>query len=185
MASLGQTYHNADAPADEFELIPAGTVALAQVIASDVLPTKNNDGTILKLQWEIMTGNYERRQIFVNLNIANPNAQAQSIAQRELANMADAMGLPGVSDSEELHFKPVSIRVGVREDKSGNYRPQNTITKYSPANAAGQPQQHRQPMQQARPAQQPAQTQQRPAASQSPPANRAAGNRPWNNRATA
>jgi hypothetical protein len=133
MASLGNNYRNEDAPTDE--LVPARTTALMQVIGSDVVDNNNRNGKILKLQIEIITGPYERRQIFENLNIVNPSEKAQAIAQRNLAQLCDAIGLPGCSDSDELHHKPFMGTVGVQEG-TGQYGPQNRITKYAAANAS-------------------------------------------------
>lgn len=176
MASLGQTYRNEDAPANGFEPIEAGDY-LAQIIESNVGPTKAGDGTILTLTWEIMEGPLTHRRIWDRLNISNPNPQAQAIAQRALAQICDAVGLPGVSDSEELHFKPVRLKVGIQVDKTGNYGPKNQVSKYT--SASGAP-----PAQKSAPGAQ-AQSQARPA-QQVAPAQRAAGQtRPWGQRASA
>ncbi len=176
MAQLGQTFRSEDAPEDTFELVPARTQALMQVIGSDVVSTKDGRGTILKLQVEIMSGPYERRQIWENLNISNPNATAQGIAQRALANLLTAVGLSVIDNTEELHFKPFLGTVGVREDKSGQYRPQNSIAKYQPAN--GTPIGSKAPPL-AGGSQPPAAPPPRP---QTPPPPRPAGNRPWGQR---
>ncbi len=182
MANLGREYRNDEAPESEFEPLPAGDY-MAQIIESDVGPTKANDGTILKLVYEIMTGPMANRRVFDRLNIVNPNATAQGIAQRALADTCAAIGLAAVSDSAELEFKPMMIRLGIREDKSGNYGPQNNITKRWPVNGGA--------AQQAQPQQQPNPSTARStfnggSAPSTPPAQQQrGGTRPWGNRATA
>lgn len=122
---------NPDAVQDEErELLPPGAYT-AQVIESDLVPTKNGAGQMLKLTFEIVEGPCARRKLWENLNIINPNAQAQEIAHRALKRICVAVGHQGVlTDSEALHFKPVRLRVSVEEDKSGQYGPQNRVKAY-------------------------------------------------------
>lgn len=132
MAQLGNTFRPEDAPeGDEFAPFPAGDY-LAHVIESDVGPTKKGDGTILKLVLEVLSGPQKGRRVWDRLNISNPNPKAQGIAQRALADLCTAVGLPAVNDSEELHFKPMTIRVAVTQDPG--YAPKNEVKKYLPPN---------------------------------------------------
>ena len=152
MAGLGQTYRNADVP--EEALIPKGTEAILQVVDSSVDDTKKLDGKILKLMIRVMNGPFEGRILWERLNISNPNATAQGIALRQLAQLADAVGLAEVSDSEQLHGRPFRGTIGIREDKSGSFPPQNVITKYRSAGGspgAPAPAPRQQPRPQARP----------------------------------
>lgn len=135
MASLGETFRPEDAPAAEFDPVPVGKY-LAQVIESDVKETKTGTGQMLNLTWEIMTGPQEGRMVFDRINIRNQNEKAQAIGLRQLANICTALGVASISDSEELHFRPLMIDVVIKEDKSGQYGPQNNIKKYSQPNGA-------------------------------------------------
>lgn len=139
MAQLGN--FNPDAvPDDErdFPIVPDGNYH-AHVIESDLIATKRGDGQILKLTWEILEGPCARRKLWENLNIANPNAQAQDISQRALKNICTAVGHVGVlNDSEALHFKPARIRVGHR-DAQGEFKAQNVIKGYEPLGGANRP----------------------------------------------
>jgi len=112
-------------PQQEFDLLPAGKY-LAQVIDSEVVPTKAGTGQMLKLTFEIMDGEYANRRLWARLNIANENAQAQQI------------GVTKLTDSLELHEKPVLVTVKVRKAKPGDtYGDSNDVTGFAAATAAG------------------------------------------------
>jgi hypothetical protein len=171
MANLGATFDPDTIEEDAgFEPLPAGDY-LAQIIESEIADTKSGTGQMLKLTFEIMSGSHESRRIWDRLNIVNQNPDAQRIAQQQLKRLCDACGTGAISDSEELHFKPINIRVGIKIDKTGEYRPQNTITK-----CWGSEPVQTVPDRTARAVTKPA-----PAKAAAKPA--AAGNRPWANRA--
>jgi hypothetical protein len=126
---------------------------------------------MLKLTWDIITGQFTNRKVFQNINIANPSAQAQAIGQRQLADICEAAGTGVIRDSEELHFKPMLIRVGLDKPNEG-FEPKNEIKRVKALgrqSAPAQPAQQRPASSQA--SQAPPPQQQRPAA---------AGSRPWN-----
>lgn len=125
------------APQQEFDLLPAGKY-LAQVIDSEVGPTKAQTGQILKLTFEIMDGEYANRRLWARLNIANENAQAQQIGLAQLSALCHAVGVTKLTDSLELHEKPVLITVKVRKAKPDDkYGDSNDVTGYSAVTAAG------------------------------------------------
>ncbi len=134
MAQLPGTFNPDEIPDDD-ELLPAGKY-LAQVIESEIVPTKDGRGQILKLTFEIMSGQYERRRIWERMNIMNHSETAQRIANQQLARLCKAAGLGIIDDSEELHFRPVTIEVGAKVDETGRYRDQNVIKRFYPANAS-------------------------------------------------
>ncbi|HTD74544.1 MAG TPA: DUF669 domain-containing protein [Steroidobacteraceae bacterium] len=164
MANLGMTFNPDEVEEDAFEPLPAGDY-LAQIIESEISDTKSGNGQMLKLVFEILSGDQQSRRVWDRLNIVNANPDAQRIAQQQLKRLCDACGTGAIVDSEELHFKPLNIRVGIRIDKTGNYGPQNTITKCWEAGSA-------QPAQAAKPAA--AKAAPKPAAKAA-----ASGGRPW------
>lgn len=128
MARLNQQFNVDDVPPDEFDLLPPGEYE-AQVVESEIGPTTSGSGEMLKLTFEVTSGDFERRRVWERLNIVNQNATAQRIAQQSLAKLCSACGLAGIDDSEELHFIPVLIKVDIRPGK-GEYRDQNIIKSY-------------------------------------------------------
>lgn len=132
MADLGDTFDPNSVPEDErsFDPVPPGDY-LCQVVESDVVKTKHGDGEVLKLTIDIIDGPYADRKVFENLNIRNPSAEAQRIAQRALADLCLATGVHGLRNSEELHFKPFVARLKVEPAKDG-FDAKNKVSRYKP-----------------------------------------------------
>jgi hypothetical protein len=119
----------------------------------------------LKLTWELVGGDYDGRKVWQNINYLNNNPKAQEIGQKELARILLAFGLPGLSDTEELHFRDAMITIKIKQDPG--YEARNEVTRVGPVD-------HQQP------AQAPRQTTTRsvpPAVAQAPRA--ASGGAPW------
>ncbi len=125
-------------PADAASgLLPKGDYQ-AKVVESAVVPTASGSGEMLKLVFEVMAGDLRGRRIVERLNIVNPHATAQRIAQAMLARLCAAAGLSGIADSDELHGIPVVIRVDIRPGSDG-YGDRNTIKDYRPLVVAKPP----------------------------------------------
>ncbi|WP_203077377.1 DUF669 domain-containing protein [Falsiroseomonas ponticola] len=140
MASLNGTFDATEvAPAVPLEVLPPGKY-LAHLIESEMLPTKAGDGQLLKLVFEVLEGPSARRKIFDQLNLVNRNEQTVEIAQRTLSAICHAVGQVHVSDSEQLHFKPLIVTLKVEpagNDKYGVYREaRNKVAGYSAANTS-------------------------------------------------
>lgn len=140
MADLGS--FNPEAIEDDgrgsFEVMPAGEY-VAQVIESDLVPTKSGNGQMLKLTFEIIEGPCQRRRVWQNLNIANASPEAQQIGQRDLKRLCEAVGHQGVlSNSEQLHFKPLRVRLGI--ERRDGFDPRNDVKGYKPFGGGGQSQ---------------------------------------------
>lgn len=127
MADLGGTF-DPGAVKDDREILPTGDY-LAQVFESDLKDTKNGTGKYLVLGWEIVSGALSGRKLWVNVNVQNANAQAQDIGQRELKRICEAVGVGPIRNSEDLHFKPCMITVGI-EKGEGQYADKNNIKGY-------------------------------------------------------
>jgi hypothetical protein len=125
-------------PAAPMELLPPGRY-VAQIVQSEMQPTKAGDGQLLKLVFEVLEGPSARRKIFDQLNLVNRNEQTVEIAQRTLSAICHAVGQVHVSDSEQLHFKPLIVTLKVQpagNDKYGVYREaRNKVSGYSAAKA--------------------------------------------------
>ena len=146
MAQLGTTFDaNTVAPQTPFETIPPGKYTV-QITQSEMKATKSGDGQYLWLELEILDGEYHGRKLFDRLNIVNPNPQAVEIAQRALSAICHATGQLSVSDSEQLHFKPMIATVRVRPGRTENgntFDASNEIRGYGPVNGAAPTQMQR------------------------------------------
>lgn len=135
MAQLGTTFDaSAVEPNQPFEVIPAGKYKV-QVVDSDMKPTKDGMGQYLWLELEILEGEFTGRKLWDRLNLVNANAQAVEIAQRSLSALCRSTGQMAVSDSEQLHLKPVVATVRVRPPRD-QYEASNEIRGYEPAGGA-------------------------------------------------
>ena len=147
MAQLGETFDaNVVEPNQPFEVLPAGKYKV-QIIASEMRPTNDGNGSYLWLEMDILEGEYQGRKFWDRLNLNNPSEQAVQIAQRTLSALCHACGKLVVSDSEDLHFIPIIAHVKVRpgtvkELPSGErreYSASNSIGGYSAADGSAPP----------------------------------------------
>lgn len=154
-------------PSEPLTLIPAGEYP-AWITESEMQATKSGTGQYLKLTFDITDGEFKGRKLWAQLNLVNPNPQAVQIAQRELSAICHAVGHLGVTDSGELHLKPLIVVVKVQNDPSGQHEPRNEIKGFKPVGQAT-------PGYTPPPAAQPAPVQQTaPAAAQAAPVNQPA-----------
>lgn len=128
MAEFDMDFNANEVPEDtnSFDPLPAGDYTM-QVIESEIKDTKSGTGQQLVLTLEVIEGAFSNRRVWDRLNIRNQNADAQRIAQRSLADLCLAVGIQSLRNSEDLHFKPFLGKVKIREDKTGQYGPQNTV----------------------------------------------------------
>jgi hypothetical protein len=166
MAELDMDFNPQDVPEDDrsFDPLPAGDYTM-QIIDSEIKPTKTG-GDQLVLTIEVIEGPFSNRRVWDRLNIRNQNADAQRIAQRSLADLCLAVGVTSLRNSEDLHFKPFLGKVAIRQDKTGQYGPQNTVRYKARGGAAPR-------------AQNSGQQQRRPATTQQQAAKPAQGAKPW------
>jgi len=145
MALLNGTFDASGVePAAPMELLPPGRY-VAQIVQSEMQPTKAGDGQMLWLEFEILDGPLRGRKIWDRLNLAHRNQQTVEIAQRQLSAICHAVGQIQVSDSEQLHFRPVLVTLAVEPDSRDAHLPveqrrkQNRVKGYSPAGGVAAP----------------------------------------------
>ena len=118
---------------NDFSIIPAAEY-IAQVMKSEMCDCKSTakapNGKYLKLTFKIIAGKFKDRLLWTQLNLVNKNQQAVEIANKELATICKAVGLVSISDSQELHGKPMKIKVSVKPAVA-NYPEKNEIKYYS------------------------------------------------------
>ncbi|MGI9305432.1 MAG: DUF669 domain-containing protein [Gammaproteobacteria bacterium] len=123
-------YNVADYPEllEPREPVPAGWYSV-QIVDSQVAFNDQKQNKRITLTYQILDGTYKDRKIMDGLNIENPNQQTVEIARKHLSTLCRAVGLAGVSDTYELHGRPLQIRVNVREAQ-GEFGPQNEVKEY-------------------------------------------------------
>jgi hypothetical protein len=129
MANLGDGGFDARAvePNQGFDVLPAGEYDVA-IVSSEVKATSDNNGKYLKLELQVLNGQFQNRKIWDNLNIWNQNAQAVQIAKGTLSAICRAVNVLTPQDSAELHNKPLRIKVAVKKDPE--YGDKNVVKAY-------------------------------------------------------
>lgn len=129
MATLGQAFDSGQhEDMNDFDPIPVGEYT-AQVTDSDIKATKDGQGKYVSLEFTVLSGEFKGRKIWTNLNIVNRNPVAVDIAQKELATLCRACGKSVIQDTQELHGKPITLKVRIVPAK-GAYPAKNAPTGY-------------------------------------------------------
>lgn len=120
-------------PSTERTLIPADTEVLAHITDSELKPMTSGNGTKLSLTFTIIDGEYKNRKIWDDLNVQHSNPETQKIAQQDLSSLCVAVGVINLTDTVQLHNKPVKLKLKIRKDPG--YNPKNVVSAYKPATA--------------------------------------------------
>lgn len=136
MASLNGTFDASSVdPSTPRETLPPGDYQ-AQIVNSEMRTTKDGSGQYLWLEMAIIDGHHSNARIFDRLNLVNNNQQAAEIAQRTLSAICHACNVMQVDDSEQLHMRPMTVKVIVKPAQ-GNYAPSNEVKGYSAPKSGG------------------------------------------------
>lgn len=115
-------------PAKVYEALPVAWYT-AIIKEAEVKSTKSNTGFYLKVQFCILTPpQFQDRKVFTNINLRNPNSQAEEIGMRELSALGHAAGVMNIGDSADLLNKVVQIKLSVVT--SDKYGVQNEVKGY-------------------------------------------------------
>lgn len=135
MADLGGTFDSDKVdPATPIVPLPAGWYAMAIKASEKKVSKANEQNSYLQLDLEINENYHPKlkgRMCWARLNLWNANAQAADIAQRELSAICRSVGVPKVSNSEQLHGRPMSVRVAYRPAK-GDFGEGNEVKGFAP-----------------------------------------------------
>lgn len=136
MAFLGQSYTVKDIPEqDGFEPIPAGWYN-ARITEAEVKSTKAGTGSYIKVRYDITGPTHQGRVIYGNINLSNPNQQAEQIGIQQLGSLARAIGLEVISDSDQLINSDVQIKLSIKKDTSGQYNDSNDVKGFKAVDGA-------------------------------------------------
>jgi len=128
----GAFYADQYEPKEDFEPLPAGEYPVS-IDEAELKTTKAGTGRYVRLALTVIGEQYAGRKIFANINIKNPNQQAEEIGQRDLAAIAIAVDLMAVQDTTDLLGKQMIVKVKVKPG-DGQYGPSNEVRAYKPLN---------------------------------------------------
>jgi hypothetical protein len=115
-----------DLPVSEgYDPIPDGWY-IAQIKATELKPTKANDGKYIAVQYSIVGPTHAGRVIFGNLNIQNKNPEAERIGKQQLGEVMGSIGLASIQDTDQLIGGNLQIKVGLSKKQEG-YEQRNEV----------------------------------------------------------
>lgn len=131
---MAQINFNAAAvePQQTTSVIPAGKYTVV-IEESELKSLNSGKGDGLNLRMRVVEGQYQNRVLFSLLCVRHENEQTQQIAQQQLSAICRAVGVGLLSDTVQLHNKPLIATVKIR--KSEQYGDQNSVSAYEPASA--------------------------------------------------
>ena len=138
MAQFNFDTNSVEKRESNYELLPAGWYT-AQVTESEIVNLNSGNGQAIKLTFEVLSDGHRNRKVWARLNVRHTNPKAETIAQQQLRELCDSIGIVRMQDTVELHNKPVQIRVKIRKDDTGQYEDQNEIAGFKPAGGAAAP----------------------------------------------
>lgn len=94
------------------EPLPAGAYRMI-VAASEIKTTQAGTGQFLELELQVIDGEHSGRRLWDRLNISNPNPKAEQIAKANLSRLCAAVGVKHLTDTAQLHNKPVLVDVQI------------------------------------------------------------------------
>ena len=119
MALLNESFNRSDIPEDEgsgsFEPIPAGTYDVV-VQGIDLRTTKAGTGQYLAVRLYVTGPTHLGWVLWSNINFRNPNPTAESIGQRQLGELMDAVGLATFDDTDQLLSGRLKASVVIKDD---------------------------------------------------------------------
>lgn len=109
----------------------------AHITDSEMKQTKAGTGQYLQMVAEVLDGKFKGRKLWIRLNLVNPNQTAVDIAYRDLSAICHAAGVLNVSDSQQLHHRPIMVNVAFKP-AAGTNPAGNEVTGYKPVGGAPQ-----------------------------------------------
>lgn len=134
MAQFQFNINSVEKRENNFELLPAGWYT-AQVTESNIAPIKSGTGTMLKLTFTVLQQGYNGRKVWGQLCVRHENPKTEKIANEQLRELCESVGLVNMQDTVELHNKPVQIKVKVRVSDNPQYEDQNEVVGFKPVGA--------------------------------------------------
>ena len=126
------------APSEALEAIPAGWYT-AQMTASQMKPTADGTGAYMQAEFTVLGGEYAGRKLFDRINLQNKNPLAVEIGYKTLSAICHAVGVIQVQDSQQLHGRPLQLKVSLRAAGPGAdgkyYEASNEVKGYKAADA--------------------------------------------------
>jgi hypothetical protein len=135
---LGENFVASQMPVSEsnFDPLPAGWYQ-AKIAGAEVKATKAGTGQYIAVRYDIVGPTHQGRVVFGNINIRNPNPQAETIGRQQLGELMRAIGLESLQDSDQLVGGNCSIKLTVKDDPQ--YGPSNELKGFKSMSGSAAP----------------------------------------------
>lgn len=107
-----------------FEPLPDGWYDV-RIAGAEVRETKAGTGKYIAVRYDVQGPTHAGRVVFGNLNVRNPNPKAEEIGRQQMGDLMRAVGIPKLSDTDQLVGCQCSIKLATR--KSDQYGDQNEV----------------------------------------------------------
>jgi len=97
-------------------IIPDGWYQ-ASIESADLKTTADGTGKYISFKFVLIDAAYNNQWVFVNVNIVNKNAIAESIGLGTLGRIMSSCGLDSIQDTDELIGAPMEIFIKKRVDE--------------------------------------------------------------------
>ena len=114
---------------NDYSLIPDGWYSA--VIKTAEIKSAKSGGKYISVRFNITGDKQAGRGVFANINIRNPNMEAEKIGLQQLGDVVRSVGIIGkLMDTDQLIGGQLNIKVATR--KSEKYGEQNEVKGYKP-----------------------------------------------------
>lgn len=111
MVALNGTYQADPNATNNFDAVPPGEYQVMMV--SSKMNAKN---TGISCEFDIVSGEFQGRKLWLNLALFHDNPKAQEVGQRFLNDMCMATGKMAIADTADLHGITMIAKVKLRKD---------------------------------------------------------------------
>ena len=135
MANIADFSAKADQVQDQdFQPIPDGWYR-AEVKKAELKATKDGKGQYINVQHGVLGPSHAGRIVFDIINVRNASAEAERIGLAQLKRLKLAIGLPSLTDTDQLVGR--NLEIDVKTQKSEEYGDKNVVKAYrSPEGSA-------------------------------------------------
>lgn len=131
MAFLNESFDIDSLPqGTSYDPLPPGWYG-AVIAGADLKNTKAGNGQYIAVRYDITGPTHQGRVVYGNINIRNPNPKAEEIGRQQLGEIMRAIGLPRVTDTDQLLGGNLQIKLDIRQQDG--YEPTNDVKGFKAA----------------------------------------------------
>ena len=116
MAQLPKIFDQEVEP-NKFDPIPEGWYQV-RITGAEVKTTKAGTGQYVSLSYDILGPTHQGRKMWDNINISNPSRVCEEIGEQQMARIRSAIGLPRITDTDQLMNAIIQVKVKIKDDKN-------------------------------------------------------------------